>query len=143
MFGWLAGRFGHKTEMMASGTLALAVSFLILGATSWPLWVTTALVGFSYSLVPAVLWPAVAELVDVRRLGAAFGLMSILQELGMAVCNLAVGWLNDWGHAGLGHPAGYLPMLWFFGVLSFLGFALIAALWVRERGHRPFVRALP
>ena len=132
IFGWVADRFGHKTGMLAMGMLALAVSFAILGATSWALWVTTALVGVSYSLVPAVLWPAVTQLVDLRRLGAAFGLMTILQNSGMAVCNLVVGWLNDWGRAGPGHATGYLPMLWFFGLLSVLGFFLIAGLWIRE-----------
>jgi MFS family permease len=139
VFGWVADRFGHKTLLMALGMLALAVSFLILGATQWPLWMTTALVGFSYSLVPAVLWPAVTQLVDVRRLGAAFGLMTILQNMGMAACNLVVGALNDWARAGALRPSGYLPMIWFFGALSFLGFAMIGGLWWREaaRGRGP------
>ena len=137
-FGWLADRFGHKTFMMAMGMLALAVSFGILGTAS-PLWVTTVLVGFSYSLVPSVVWPAVAQLVDIRRLGAAFGLMTILQNIGMASCNVIVGWLNDWGHAGPGNPAGYLPMIWFFGLLSVVGFLMIGWLWLRDPTARPAV----
>ena len=137
-FGWLADRFGHKTFMMAMGMLALAVSFGILGTAS-PLWVTTVLVGFSYSLVPSVVWPAVAQLVDIRRLGAAFGLMTILQNIGMASCNVIVGWLNDWGQAGPGNPAGYLPMIWFFGLLSVVGFLMIGWLWLRDPTARPAV----
>jgi MFS family permease len=137
-FGWLADRFGHKTFMMAMGMLALAVSFGILG-TSAPLWVTTALVGFSYSLVPSVVWPAVAQLVDIRRLGAAYGLMTILQNIGMASCNVFVGWLNDWAKAGPSNPAGYLPMIWFFGLMSVAGFLMIGWLWLRDPVARPAV----
>jgi len=137
VFGWIADRFGHKTGLMALGMLALAVSFAILGATPWPLWITTALVGFSYSLVPAVLWPAVTQIVDIRRVGAAFGLMTILQNMGMAACNVVVGWLNDRAGAGAGHPAGYLPMIWFFGIVSAVGFLMIAWLWLRERSASP------
>jgi len=136
-FGWIADRFGHKTGMMAIGMLTLAVSFAILGATPWPLWVTTALVGLSYSLVPAVLWPAVTQVVDLRRLGTAFGLMASLQHGGMAVCNVVVGWLNDVSRAGPSHPSGYLPMLWFFALLSVVGFILIAWLWIREGAQGP------
>jgi MFS family permease len=143
VFGWVADRFGHKTLMMALGMLALAVSFLILGATEWPLWMTTALVGFSYSLVPAVLWPAVTQLVDLRRLGAAFGLMTILQNMGMAACNVIVGTLNDWAHAGPAHAPGYLPMIWFFGALSLVGFAMIGGLWWREAARGSALPAQP
>jgi MFS family permease len=75
-------------------------------------------------------------LVEPRRLGTAFGLINVLQNLGLAACNLAAGWLNDVGHAGPAHPQGYQPMLWMFGLLS--GVALVATLllWRREQGPR-------
>jgi MFS family permease len=141
VFGWVADRITQKTGMLAVGMLALAVSFAILATTTWPLWLTTALVGLSYSLVPAVLWPAVTQAVNLRRLGSAFGLMASLQHGGMAVCNVVVGWLNDWGRAGSAHPSGYLPMLWFFGLLSTAGFILIACLWALEAAQRRQVAA--
>ena len=132
MFGWLADRSRHQTALMALGMLALATSFAILGATAWPLWITTVLVGLGYSLIPAILWPAMARIVDLRRLGTAVGLVTILQEFGMFICNVVVGQLNDWGHAGRAHPSGYQPMLWFFGLLSATGLVTIATLWMRE-----------
>jgi MFS family permease len=130
-FGWLADRSRHKAALLAAGMFSLTASFYILGATRWPLWVTTALVGFSYSLVPAVIWPAVAERVPVQRLGATLGLMTILQNIGMTASNVIVGWLDDRAHAGVGNPAGYAPMLWFFGVLSLTGTIIGVWLWMR------------
>ena len=129
--GALADRSRHKAALLTAGLFALAASFYILGYTAWPLWLTTALVGFSYSLVPAVIWPAVSERVEVQRLGATLGLMTILQNIGMFAANLSVGWLNDWAHAGPANPTGYLPMLWFFGLLSLAG--AFVGLWLCAR----------
>jgi len=70
-------------------------------------------------------------LVEQRRLGTAFGLMTMLQNIGLTISNVVVGQLNDIGRAGADNPAGYLPMLIYFGVLSFLGF--ICAWLLRQR----------
>ncbi|MDB6007920.1 MAG: hypothetical protein JWL65_170 [Gammaproteobacteria bacterium] len=131
VFGWLADRTRHRAALLVFGMACLTVSFYILAVTGWPLWTTTALVGVSYSLVPAVIWPAVSDQVPVYRLGATLGLMTILQNIGMAAANVIVGWLNDQAHAGLGNPSGYLPMIWFFGVLSLLGTLIGSWLWSR------------
>jgi MFS family permease len=131
VFGWLADRTRHRVALLVFGMASLTASFYILGVTAWPLWTTTALVGISYSLVPAVIWPAVSDQVPVHRLGATLGLMTILQNIGMAAANVVVGWLNDQAHAGLGNPSGYLPMIWFFGVLSLAGTLIGSWLWSR------------
>jgi MFS family permease len=134
-FGWLADRTRHRAALLVFGMVCLTASFYILGVTGWPLWTTTALVGVSYSLVPAVIWPAVSDQVPVHRLGATLGLMTVLQNIGMAAANVIVGWLNDQAHAGLGNPSGYLPMIWFFGVLSLVG-TLIGS-WLCSRPAAP------
>jgi MFS family permease len=131
VFGLLVDRFGRRALFMMLGSLLLTLSFVALAGTHWDLWVSTVLVGISFSLIPAVLWPAVSMLVEQRRLGTAFGLMTMLQNIGLTVCNVAVGQLNDSNRAGADNPAGYLPMLVFFGVLSFLGF--ICAWLLRRR----------
>jgi MFS family permease len=92
------------------------------------------LIGIAFSLVPAVLWPAVPYLVAPNRLGTAYGLMTMLQNIGLMICNLGAGALNDAAGAGAENPGGYLPMLWMFALLSLFGFAFAAALWRRETG---------
>jgi MFS family permease len=134
VFGLVADRFGRRAMMLTLGAALMPLTFLTLGATDWGLWISTAMMGLSFSVVPAVIWPATCMLVAPRRLGTALGVINALQSFGMAACNLAAGWLNDLGHAGPKHPAGYAAMLWMFGVLATVGVAATAMLWVREAG---------
>ena len=58
----------------------------------WSLWVATILIGISYSMVPAVMWPLVSKLVSSARLGTAIGLMWVVQNAGIAGANLVFTW---------------------------------------------------
>jgi MFS family permease len=133
-FGLLADRIGRRALLMAVGTLLLFAVFPLLAYTQTNLWVTTVLVGIAFSLVPAVIWPAVPYLVSPNRLGTAFGLMTMVQAIGLTVFNLVVGALNDANGASADNPMGYLPMLWTFGLLSLMGFVFAWLLWRRETG---------
>ncbi len=134
VFGLIADRFGRRAMLLTIGAALMPITFAILGLTHWSLSISTALMGVSFSVIPAVIWPSTAMLVDPRRLGTAFGLINVLQSLGMGALNLAAGRLNDLTHAGPHNPGGYDPMLWMFGLVSLAGFAAVAALWVRESG---------
>jgi MFS family permease len=112
----------------------MPLTFAILGLTHWSLWISTVLMGLSFSVIPAVIWPSTAMLLAPNRLGTAFGLINVLQSLGMGALNMAAGWLNDQGHAGPGNPAGYDPMLLLFFLFSLAGLAAGLALWRREAG---------
>jgi MFS family permease len=92
------------------------------------------MMGVSFSMVPAVIWPATAMLVDPKRLGTALGLVNLLQNLGLTICNLAAGTLNDAAGAGKANPAGYDAMLWFFGLVGLMALASVLLLWRRETG---------
>lgn len=133
-FGWLVDRVGRRALFMVFGSLLLPLSFFILIATDWSLWITTVLIGISFSLIPAVLWPSVAYLVDARRLGTAYGLMFMLQNLGLTLGNLVAGRINDVSGASAANPGGYVPMLMFFFALALMAFFFAVALRIRETG---------
>jgi nitrate/nitrite transporter NarK len=133
VFGRIADRFGHRAMMLTVGAALMPLTFATLGATDWNFWISTAMMGVSFSVVPAVIWPATSMLVEPRRLGTAFGVINALQSFGMAACNLAAGWLNDMFRAGPTHPAGYTAMFWLFGGLATVAFVAAALLWGRER----------
>ena len=138
VFGYLADRFGRRSLMMVIGALLMPLVFLILGTTHWSLWISTALMGISFSVVPAVIWPATAMLVEPRRLGTAFGFTDMMLNLCLALSNITAGWIADRAHAGPAHPSGYDAMLWYFGILSSVAFVSVVLLWRREsspRGH--------
>jgi MFS family permease len=134
LFGLLADRLGHRALMLVIGTVLLPVTFVVLGLTDLTLWVTTVMMGISWSLVPAVIWPATTLIVAPRRLGTALGLITLIQALGIASSNQAAGWLADQAHAGALNPAGYSVMLWFFFLLSLVALSSAALLWRRESG---------
>jgi MFS family permease len=129
-FGWVCDRIGRYAPLLAFGALLLPVSIAIMAVTHWSLWVATALVGVSYSLVPAVMWPLTSKLVAPDRFGTALGLMFVLQNAGIAAANLVAGSLNDANAASAQNPTGYQPMMLFFGVASTVGFAFSLLLWV-------------
>jgi Na+/melibiose symporter-like transporter len=136
VFGALVDRVGRRALFMVFGSLLLPLSFLVLIATDWGLWVTTVLIGVSFSLIPAVLWPAVALIVPASRLGTAYGLMTMIQAIGLTGANLVAGRLNDAAGASADNPDGYLPMLLFFGGVALLGFVFAVLLRLRETGPR-------
>jgi Na+/melibiose symporter-like transporter len=136
VFGLVVDRYGRHALLLVAGSLLLPLSFLFLVSGGVSLWISTALLGVSFSLVPAVLWPSVARHVAGEQLGTAYGLMTMLQNAGLTLANLIVGYLNDSGNASALHVQGYAAMLWFFGLLSLVGF-LFAALLLRHDRSQP------
>ena len=136
LFGLLADRVGHRTLLLTCGTLLLPVTFVILGATSLNPWVSTALMGVSWALVPAIIWPSTTLIVDPKRLGIALGIITLLQSLGLWGSNRIAGWLADRSGASHMNPAGYTSMLWYFGLLSLVALTSVLLLWRRELGPR-------
>jgi MFS family permease len=135
LFGLMVDRLGRRSIAMLLGSLLLLAVFPTLLYTRWDLWVTTVLMGITFSLVPAVLWPSVPYLVEEQRLGTAYGLMTMVQNIGLTLFNLGAGALNDWGGASAANPGGYRPMLWMFTILSTA--ALVFSWLLRQRETGP------
>jgi MFS family permease len=133
VFGMMVDLFGRHALLMMLGSLLLPLSFVCLGGDNVSLWVPTALLGLSFSLVPAVLWPAVARYVVSEQRGTAYGLMAMLQSTGLTLANVFAGHLNDRNLASAAHPQGYDSMLWFFGLLGLMGFFFATLLSWRGR----------
>jgi predicted MFS family arabinose efflux permease len=133
VFGLLLDRLGRNALLLACGSILLPLSFLVLGAVPGSAGLSTALLGVSFSFLPAVLWPTVVRYSAPEHLGTAYGLMTTLQNVGLFGANLIAGHINDMSGASASNPGGYTPMLWFFGLLSLLAFLCTMALWMRER----------
>jgi hypothetical protein len=92
------------------------------------------MMGVAFSLIPAVMWPSVAYIVDQNRLGTAYALMTLIQQIGFFALNLMIGNANDYAHAGLDNPRGYGLGMLIFSVLGFVGLAFAVLLRIRETG---------
>jgi MFS family permease len=140
-FGWLCDRLGRYAPFLALGALLLPLALAVMALTDWSLWVSTALIGVSFSLVPAVMWPLTSRLVAPARFGTAIGLMWVAQNAGVSGANLMAGWLNDQAAASAANPGGYGAMMTFFGTASALGFLCALALWLTAGRRRHEVTA--
>jgi MFS family permease len=107
---------------MMFGSLLLVPVFLIMAYSDVSLYVPMAMMGVAFSLIPAVMWPSVAYIVEQAKLGTAYGLMTMIQNIGLAGFNLLIGWANDASGASATNPDGYRPGMWIFSVLGLLGF---------------------
>lgn len=121
LFGLLADRIGKRALLMAAGSALLLPVFLLLAYTRLPIGVPVAMMGIAFSLIPAVMWPSVAYLVDESKLGTAYALMTLCQQIGWAVVSWAIGGLNDLFHASAQNAGGYTPGMWLFSTLGILG----------------------
>ena len=134
LFGLLVDRVGKRALLMMVGSLLLIPVYLMMGYTQVNLYVPMAMMGVAFSLIPAVMWPSVAYLVDQSKLGTAYGLMTMIQNIGFGGFNLLVGWANTHSHADQTNPAGYHLGMWIFSVLGLLGVLFAFLLRQREMG---------
>jgi len=134
LFGLLVDRLGKRAWFMMFGSLLLMPVYLMMAYSPISLYVPVAMMGIVFSLIPAVMWPSVAYIVDESRLGTAYALMTLIQQIGFFLLNLLIGKANDYSHAGLNNPGGYALGMWIFSVLGFVGMALAILLRIRETG---------
>ena len=129
LLGWLCDRTGRYSAILVCGSFLLPAAFVSLQFTGADPRIGMALIGMSYSLVGAAMWPMASKLVETGRFGTALGVMWVLQNAAIAGSNLLAGWLNDANGAGAANPDGYGPMMLFFLGCSSLGFFATLVLW--------------
>ncbi len=118
--GHLVDRFGKRATLMIIGSLVMIPSHLVMGLTKlYPVWPMIAL-GVAFVLVPAAMWPSVPLIVKKEHVGTAFGLMTMIQNIGLAAFPYFNGALRDRTH-------DYTASMIMFAGLGFVGliFALL------------------
>ena len=138
LFGILADKIGKRALLMTFGSILLVPVYLMMVYSEISLYVPIVLMGIAFSLIPAVMWPSVAYIVEEKRLGTAYALMTLIQQVGLAGFNWMIGLSNDYSSASAQNPGGYALGMWIFSILGFLG--LLFAYMLRkvetgESGH--------
>jgi len=133
-FGLLADKIGRRATLMMFGSLLMVPVYLMIAYAHISLLVPVSMMGVAFSLIPAVIWPSIAYIVEETRLGTAYSLMSLLQQIGFFIFNLAIGQANDFRHASPANPGGYALGMWIFSILGFVAFFFSFLLYKRETG---------
>lgn len=93
--GGLVDRIGRRASLMVVGSLLMIPAHLAMGITHWSPIPMMVLLGGAFVLVPAAMWPSVPLVVEEKRVGTAFGLMTAIQNVGLGLFPLLNGWLRD------------------------------------------------
>ncbi len=124
--GRLVDRIGRRATLLVLGSLLMVPSHLVLGLTTLAPAVPMLVLGAAFVLVPAALWPAVPLVVAKERVGTAFGLMTMVQNVGLMVFPWVNGMLRD-------RTASYAASQILFASLGAAGLALSLLLWRADR----------
>ena len=136
LLGMFLDRVGKGASMLMAGACVMIVchlSFAFLLPVLPYKWFATLLIvvlGVSFSLVPAALWPSVPKIIDEKILGSAYCLIFWVQNIGLCLVPVLIGNLRE-------ATGGYLvPMIVFaaFGVLAFV-FSLLLKKEDKKKGY--------
>jgi MFS family permease len=151
IFGALVDRKGLRATLMIGGSSLLLLTSLLFGLTHVTPWLLVPLFGIAFSLVPSAMWPAVALIVEEKRLGTAYGLMTWMQNLWWWVMALLVGWVLDRTNpdvtaetlqAGTG-VYNYTPTMLLFSGMAAIAVVMAFGLKLADRGKHSHGLELP
>lgn len=134
LFGLFSDYVGKRSLLMMFGSLLIIPVYLLMGYTNINLLIPMSAMGVAFSLVPAIMWPSVAIVTPASKLGTAYGLMTMIQNIGLFGFNIVIGWANDYSHASVANPSGYHLGMWIFSSLGFFGLLFAFLLRVSENG---------
>jgi len=141
--GYFLDTKGKGATMMIYGAVLLVVSHLIFALVPSETFNvviavgTIVILGTAFSLVPASMWPSLPKIVEERYLGSAYGAIFWIQNIGLMLVPVLIGWATTAANPGIaeqieqgveGAKYNYMvPELIFasFGVMAIvLGFIL-------------------
>ncbi|MDY0101312.1 MAG: MFS transporter [Lentimicrobium sp.] len=127
---------GKGATMMMYGAILLTVSHLIFAlvpdAAFTPVVAiaTIVILGVAFSLVPASMWPSLPKIVEDRYLGSAYGLIFYIQNIGLLLVPMLIGYALSASNPGVSEQiaAGVEGVKYNYTVpeLIFSGFGVLA-----------------
>mmetsp|Transcript_56244 Transcript_56244/g.137950 ORF Transcript_56244/g.137950 Transcript_56244/m.137950 type:complete len:743 (+) Transcript_56244:81-2309(+) len=91
VFGYLVDQTGRALVWVFLSTSLLGfLHFSFAFNPAFQAWMGVSMMGISYSVCAAALWPCIAIVVELNKLGTAYGLMTAFQNLGLAVFPLLI-----------------------------------------------------
>jgi nitrate/nitrite transporter NarK len=133
LFGFLIDRYGKAATAMIFGASLLVLIHLNFAFTNIAPHIPMILLGISFSLVPAAMWPTMVRLVDDKQIGTAYGLMYSIQNLGLFAFPILSGWILDFTNPQNPEVLNYTPTMMMFAGLGLLGVFFAVLLKVEDK----------
>ncbi len=93
--GSLVDKIGKRASLMIFGSLLMIPAHLLMGITYINPVVMMVVLGAAFVLVPAAMWPSIPLIIPKQKVGTAFGLMTMLQNIGLGFFPWINGKLRD------------------------------------------------
>ncbi len=122
-FGLMVDKFGKRATLMIIGSLMMIPCHASLVLTDISPWIPMVILGISFSLVPAALWPALPLMVKDEHLGTAYGVIAMVQNIGLFAFPLLAGILRD-------SSGNYYSTMLMFSGCAVVG--LLFAIWLKS-----------
>ncbi|EAR90770.2 MFS transporter (macronuclear) [Tetrahymena thermophila SB210] len=97
VFGLICDKYGQRVRLLIFSSFLTLISFILLPFV-YPI-TSLAILGFSYAIFGAVIWPTVSYVVPSKRLGIGYGLMSSIQNLGTGLMPLIIAFIKVQGNS--------------------------------------------
>jgi MFS family permease len=101
LFAWICDFKGKSASLMVYGSVLLVVVHLLFAFTHINPYVHMFVLGVAFSLVPAAMWPSVAKIVETNKIGTAYGLMFTIQNIGLMIFPMLIGYILDTTNPGV------------------------------------------
>ena len=99
LFGNVYDRKGRGASIMILGAFLLLfvhIMFSIPTLDSTPIAIILiGILGVAFSLVPSAMWPSVPKIIPEKQLGTAYGMIFMVQNVGLMLVPMLIGWVLD------------------------------------------------
>ena len=136
LFGAMYDRIGRGATIMITGTVMLTVVLMVFAMplnSSWIAVTAMLILGIAFSLLPAVLWPAVPRIVPMKQLGTAYSIIYYIQNIGLLLIPIVIGAVLQRNTTADG-TVDYTPAMWIFTAIGVA--AIIVAVMLRYADKR-------
>lgn len=127
---------GKGASLMLYGAILLTISHLIFALVPADVFNvaialgTIVILGTAFSLVPASMWPSIPKIVEDHYLGSAYGLIFYIQNIGLLLVPILIGWAVTASNPGVAEQiaAGVEGAKYDYTIpeLIFAGFGVLA-----------------
>ena len=88
--------------------------------------------GIAFSLLPAVLWPAVPRIVPMKQLGTAYSIIYYIQNIGLMLVPVVIGRVLQ-SHTAADGTVDYTAAMWVFTAIGLAAIVVAVMLLIVDR----------
>lgn len=137
LFGGMYDRIGHGAGIMILGTIMLTAVLMVFAMplnSSWIAVMAMLILGIAFSLLPAVLWPAVPRIVPMKQLGTAYSIIYYIQNIGLMLIPIVIGAVLQ-RNTGVTGEVDYTSAMWIFTAIGVAAIIVAFMLKVADKKH--------